>query len=200
MELPTANNARLQTMSGKTLKQFPHVNRLKKYVTPSRPIGLPEIEIDGNDNFDFDLEEIAEKKQIQKQIKLKKKSKEPEESQRMDTEDEDHLKTTRKETMKRTESQRSKEVTAKDKREEENEDIADILDIRAKGKEGIEYLVHWKDKMDAQDTWESHDYMSVAFTEKVWDFHKRKGLCCDRCGFLAASKNGIRNHRRYLCG
>jgi hypothetical protein len=197
LDLPTPNNARLQTMSGKTLKQFPHVNRLKKYVTPTRPIGTTELELEETDNFDFDLEDVAEKKSVQKQLRKKKKKqtgelrKDPEEGEAMEVEIQNG---------NQEEELSDKAPINKGNQEELDEDMIDILDVRKKGKDDIEYLVHWKDKWDADDSWESYDFMSTTFPEKVGEFHKRKGLICDRCGYVATSKSGIKNHKKFLCG
>src|SRR5262249_23905342 len=67
IQLTSPVNVRLQNLNRRKLKQVVHVGRLKKYFEPKRPV--EDIEVEEEDRFDWEIEEMEEKKELEKKKK-----------------------------------------------------------------------------------------------------------------------------------
>lgn len=73
-------------------------------------------------------------------------------------------------------------------------EVKEIIGMKVMKKK-LFYRVVWKgfDMDDA--TWEPIDHLTNTI-EKVKEYHRKIGLICEECDYLARTKRGLEGHRR----
>jgi len=83
-----------------------------------------------------------------------------------------------------------------DMTDDENDyEVREVIGIRTTKKRGVEYRVLWKGFHEEDATWEPKENLENA-QELVEEFHKKNGLYCEECGFLAIAKSGLLTHMK----
>lgn len=200
-------NVQLETLTAKRIKQVVNIARLKKYVNPSPPMIEPEIEED--DMFDYDAEDLETSRHVKKEIPEEEKSFKRKQRREINREFRKQKKVLEEEGRveeieqlikenQPSRRKRSKEPTRWDPPfdpYDPNHDyeIAGIIDKRKRhGK--IEYLVQWKGFDDRYNTWEPESAFENA-QEALNDFYAARNLLCPDCHYRAWDRHGLKNHR-----
>jgi hypothetical protein len=164
-----------------------NVARLKKYHTPTRPIGSPTFERSEDEDA-----EVAEA--IEKLIEAPRKILQPMKNSdpvRNDVQPIAILPESESHEIIQDENEEA--LVREDDHDDEPEwEVEDILKVRHR-KGQHEYHVKWQG-FDAP-TWEPAEYLEGC-QEKVHDFHRRFDLLCDACNYRALTTNGLRQHIR----
>ena len=92
--------------------------------------------------------------------------------------------------------QENEKETQEEMMETEKEifEVKEILDVRKREKK-TEYKIRWKGYHPMDDSWEPLENLTGS-QELLDDFHRKKNLLCEQCGFRATTKKGMTRHLR----
>jgi hypothetical protein len=200
LNLPSENNAKLQFMNGKKLTPVVHVSRLKKYITPKRPLedisveddpDLSEIFQEATDSQGKQAEGIyrrKEKNQENRKLNKKKKKKQVIELTQDDVMDiQDNIE-------EKLQGGEEEDIDAEEQINMEDEwEVEEIIQHKYINEE-LFYLVKWKGYSDRDCTWESEANCRHA-EDMVKEYRRGCLNKCDECTFLSMTKAGLRSHK-----